>query len=331
MNPVLSVRHLTTSFVTGAGLARAVDDVSFDLLEGETLGIVGESGSGKTVTALSILKLIEKPGQIAETSVVDYRGRDLVQLSYGELRQIRGAEIAMIFQEPTTSLNPVLTAGSQIVETLRAHQTLNRKEARGRAIELLELVGIPDAGQRVDDYPHQLSGGMQQRVMIAMALSCNPKILIADEPTTALDVTIQAQILELLMTLKQRLGMAMVLITHDLGIVAGVADRVAVMYGGQIVEQAKTDELFSRPKHPYTSALMRAVPRLDRPVAVLETVPGTVPPATAWPAACRFHPRCSQVMDRCLEELPSLTDTGQGHMARCWLADEQPPNSEEVR
>jgi oligopeptide/dipeptide ABC transporter ATP-binding protein len=297
-------------------------------MEGETLGIVGESGSGKTVTALSILRLVDEPGRIAEDSMVEFQGLNLVSLDYNELRRIRGAEIAMIFQEPTTSLNPVLTAGSQIAETLRAHQTMTRKQARSRAIELLDLVGIPDPGQRVDDYPHQLSGGMQQRVMIAMALSCNPKILIADEPTTALDVTIQAQILELLVSLKQQFGMAMILITHDLGIVAGVADRVMVMYGGQIVEQAKTDELFRQPRHPYTRALMRAVPRLDRPVAVLETVPGAVPPATAWPAACRFHPRCRQVMERCRSEAPPLTEAGPSHLARCWLVDEDALSSE---
>ncbi len=324
MNPALRVRHLTTSFATGHGTARAVDDVSFDLMQGETLGIVGESGSGKTVTALSILRLVDKPGQISDGSVVEYAGKNLVQLSSRELRQIRGAEIAMIFQEPTTSLNPVLTAGTQIAETLRAHQTITRKAARDRAIELLELVGIPDPSKRVDDYPHQLSGGMQQRVMIAMALSCNPKILIADEPTTALDVTIQAQILELVTDLKQQFGMAMILITHDLGIVAGVADRVAVMYGGQIVEQATTQRLFLEPTHPYTKALLRAVPRLDRPVDRLETIPGAVPPATDWPAACRFHPRCPQMMARCSADHPTLTRASEDHLARCWLLSECP-------
>lgn len=324
MNPALRVRHLTTSFATEYGTARAVDDVSFDVMQGETLGIVGESGSGKTVTALSILRLVDKPGQIADGSVVEYAGKNLVQLSSRELRQIRGAEIAMIFQEPTTSLNPVLTAGTQIAETLRAHQTITRKAARDRAIELLELVGLPDPSKRVDDYPHQLSGGMQQRVMIAMALSCNPKILIADEPTTALDVTIQAQILELVTDLKQQFGMAMILITHDLGIVAGVADRVAVMYGGQIVEQATTQRLFLEPTHPYTKALLRAVPRLDRPVDRLETIPGAVPPATDWPAACRFHPRCPQMMARCSADPPALTRASEDHLARCWLLCECP-------
>jgi peptide/nickel transport system ATP-binding protein len=322
MRQILRVRHLTTSFATEAGQAHAVDDVSLTLLEGETLGIVGESGCGKTVTALSILGLIDRPGDIASESVVEYQGEDLTKMSPAQLRRVRGAEIAMIFQEPTASLNPVLTVGSQVVEALRAHRSVSRAAARARAVELFELVGIPDPIKRVGDYPHQLSGGMQQRVMIAMALSCEPKILIADEPTTALDVTIQAQILELLVDLKRRLGMAMMLITHDLGIVAGVADRVAVMYGGQIVEQADTEELFRQPAHPYTSALLRAVPRIDKPVARLATIPGAVPPATAWPPACRFHPRCPHVMDRCRSNMPVLTDVGREHLTRCWLAEE---------
>jgi len=322
MSELLRVRHLTTSFVTEAGLARAVDDVSMTLVGGETLGIVGESGCGKTVTGLSILRLIDRPGHIADESVIEYQGENLMRLSPAQLRQVRGAEIAMIFQEPTTSLNPVLAVGSQVAEAVRAHRSVSRADARARAIELFQLVGIPDPATRVDDYPHQLSGGMQQRVMIAMALSCNPKILIADEPTTALDVTIQAQILELLVDLKRRLGMAMILITHDLGIVAGVADRVAVMYGGQIVEEADTDRLFRQPAHPYTSALLRAVPRLDKPVVRLATISGTVPPATAWPSACRFHPRCPHVMDRCRAEMPGLAGVGRDHLARCWLTEE---------
>ncbi|UCG84925.1 MAG: ABC transporter ATP-binding protein [Gemmatimonadota bacterium] len=323
MSELLRVRHLTTSFMTGAGLARAVDDVSLTLLEGETLGMVGESGCGKTVTALSLLRLVDRPGHIAHESVIEYQGKDLMQMSPAQLRQIRGAEIAMIFQEPTASLNPVLTVGAQVDEAVRAHRSVSRADARARTVELFELVGIPDPAKRVNEYPHQLSGGMQQRAMIAMALSCNPRILIADEPTTALDVTIQAQILELLVELKQRLGMAMILITHDLGIVAGVADRVAVMYGGQIVEQANTDALFRQPAHPYTSALLRAVPRLDQPATRLATIPGAVPPATAWPPACRFHPRCPQTMDHCKSEMPGLTETGPAHLTRCWLAEEQ--------
>ncbi|MEJ2240053.1 MAG: ABC transporter ATP-binding protein [Gemmatimonadales bacterium] len=322
MSVVLSVRNLTTSFATESGTAQAVDDVSFDLLEGETLGVVGESGSGKTVTALSILKLVDRPGAISDISVVEYGGRNLLQLDPRELRKVRGAGIAMVFQEPTASLNPVLTIGSQISETLRAHRDVSRKEARERASELLDLVRIPDPTRRADEYPHELSGGMQQRVMIAMALSCNPNILIADEPTTALDVTIQAQILDLLVDLKRRFGMAMILITHDFGIVAGVADRVAVMYGGQIVEQAPTTKLFERPTHPYTRALLQAVPRVDLPVQRLDTIPGSVPSANAWPAACRFHPRCPKAWDRCSSDKPRQLATGTDHVARCWLVDE---------
>ncbi len=322
MSPVLSVKHLSTSFSTHRGTAHAVDDVSFDLLEGETLGIVGESGCGKTVTALSILRLIEAPGEIAQTSVIEFEGRNLMSLRPNELRLVRGAGISMVFQEPTASLNPVLTAGAQISETLRAHQTISRKAARSRSIELLDLVGIPDPGKRIDVYPHQLSGGMQQRVMIAIALSCNPKVLIADEPTTALDVTIQAQILELLADLRERLGMAVILITHDLGIVAGIADRVAVMYGGKIVEQAQTGALYQQAHHPYTQALLRAIPRLDRPAERLETIPGVVPPATAWPAACRFHPRCKFASVRCRADEPPLLNVVDGRRARCWLVEE---------
>ena len=321
MNPLLRVRHLTTSFMTGRGTARAVDDVSFDLFEGETLGVVGESGCGKTVTALSILRLIDSPGRIADTSAIEYEGCDLMRLRPSELRRIRGAGIAMIFQDPTASLNPVLTAGAQISETLRAHQTITRKAARERAVELLALVGIPDAAARADEYPHQLSGGMQQRVLIAMALSCCPKILIADEPTTALDVTIQAEILELLADLRSRLGMSVLLITHDLGIVAGFADRVLVMYGGRIVEEAPTGGLFEEAYHPYTQALMRAIPRLDKPVGRLETIPGAVPPATAWPPACRFHPRCSQAFGRCGADEPPLLHAADRRSARCWLLE----------
>jgi peptide/nickel transport system ATP-binding protein len=322
MNPILTVRRLTTTFATDHGLARAVDDISFELQQGETLGIVGESGSGKTVTALSLLRLIDRPGRISAESVVEYQGDDLMRLSPRALREIRGAEIAMVFQEPTTSLNPVLTVGTQITETLRAHQVASGRAARDRAVELLDLVGLPDPQKRIDDYPHQLSGGMQQRALIAIALSCNPKVLIADEPTTALDVTIQAQILELLLDLKQRLRMSMILITHDLGIVAGVTDRVAVMYGGQIVEQSPMRALFREPAHPYTGALMRSVPRLDQLVERLNTIPGAVPPAHAWPTGCRFHPRCPYVWNRCRSGIPALAATGPARSVRCWLTEE---------
>ena len=322
MTPLLRVENLSTSFVTEAGIARAVDGVSFELGAGETLGLVGESGSGKTVTALSILRLIaEPPGQFAPESRIEYDGVNLLQLPARELRHIRGAQIAMIFQEPMSSLNPVLRVGSQIAEAIRAHEPVSRREAADRAVELLTLVGIPEPEQRVRDYPHQMSGGMQQRVMIGMALACQPKILIADEPTTALDVTIQAQILDLLIDLKDRFSMAVLFITHDLGVLAGVADRVAVMYAGRIVEEGGVREVFHQPAHPYTQGLLRAVPRIDRPDADLEGIPGSVPTATAWPAGCRFHPRCQQRLDRCSVDDPGRFAVATGHVTRCWLSE----------
>jgi oligopeptide/dipeptide ABC transporter ATP-binding protein len=323
--PLLRVRDLRTYFVSerGSGTARAVDGVGFDVFPGETLGIVGESGCGKSVTSLSILRLVpEPPGHILPGSLIEFEGRNLLTLAPRELRAIRGNRIAMIFQEPLTSLNPVLTVGDQIAEAAVVHQRLGRKAARARAVEMLALVGIPDPATRVDQYPHELSGGMRQRVMIAMALVCHPQLLIADEPTTALDVTIQAQILELLDRLQRELGMAVMLITHDLGIVAGQADRVAVMYAGQVVECAPTPELFDRPGHPYTEGLLASVPRLDRPRARLHAIPGQVPAATAWPAGCRFHPRCPHAWDRCRAEEPPLLDVAPGHTARCWLVAE---------
>ena len=331
--PLLRVRDLKTYFVTeqGGGTARAVDGVSFELFPGETLGIVGESGCGKTVTSLSVLRLIpEPPGHIRPGSFIEFEGRNLLTLEPRELRAIRGNQIAMIFQEPMTSLNPVFTVGDQIAEAAIVHQGLSRGAARTRAIEMLKLVGIPDPAERVDHYPHQMSGGMRQRVMIAMALVCHPKLLIADEPTTALDVTIQAQILELLDRLQAELGMAVMLITHDLGLVAGSADRVVVMYAGQVVEQAPTAELFAHPLHPYTEGLLASVPRLDAPAARargrLHSIPGQVPAATAWPGGCRFHPRCPYAWDRCRQEAPPLLDAGTGepgtHAVRCWLLTE---------
>jgi len=322
--PLLRVRDLKTYFVTeqGRGTARAVDGVSFDLYPGETLGIVGESGCGKTVTSLSILRLIpEPPGHVRPGSVIEFEGRNLLTLPARELRAIRGNQIAMVFQEPMTSLNPVFTVGDQIAEAAIIHQRLSRKAARARAIEMLTLVGIPDPAERVDHYPHQLSGGMRQRVMIAMALVCHPKVLIADEPTTALDVTIQAQILELLDRLQAELGMAVLLITHDLGVVAGQADRVVVMYAGQVVETAPTTALFDRPLHPYTEGLMAAVPRIDAPRSRLQAIPGQVPAATAWPSGCRFHPRCPHAWAKCAIEEPPLLGDGD-HTARCWLVQE---------
>jgi oligopeptide/dipeptide ABC transporter ATP-binding protein len=319
---MLRVRDLKTYFVTehGKGTARAVDGVSFDLYPGETLGIVGESGSGKTVTSLSILRLVpEPPGHILPGSLIEFEGRNLLVLSPPDLRAIRGNQIAMIFQEPMTSLNPVFTIGDQIAEAAIIHQQLSRGAARARAIEMLKIVGIPDPEERVDHYPHQLSGGMRQRVMIAMALICHPRVLIADEPTTALDVTIQAQILELLDRLQRELGMAVLLITHDLGVVAGHADRVIVMYAGRVVETAATTALFDRPTHPYTEGLLAAVPRIDAPRSRLHAIPGQVPAATAWPSGCRFRPRCPYAWDKCLEEPPLLDAGDPEHTARCWL------------
>jgi peptide/nickel transport system ATP-binding protein len=325
-DPLLRVRDLRTYFVTdqGGGTARAVDGVSFDLHAGETLGLVGESGCGKTVTSLSILRLIpEPPGHIRPGSYIEFEGRNLLTLAPKDLRAVRGNRIAMIFQEPMTSLNPVLTIGDQVAEAAIVHQRLSGAAGRARAIEMLRQVGIPDPEERVDHYPHQLSGGMRQRVMIAMALICHPQILIADEPTTALDVTIQAQILELLSRLQQQLGMAVLLITHDLGVVAGSADRVVVMYAGQVVESAPTRTLFARPGHPYTEGLMASIPRLDRPRERLHSIPGSVPAATAWPAGCRFHPRCPYAWDKCRTEEPPLLETGaDGQAARCWLVSE---------
>ena len=331
--PLLRVRDLKTYFVTerGGGTARAVDGVSFEVHAGETLGIVGESGCGKTVTSLSLLRLVpEPPGHILPGSFVELEGRNLLALAPKELRAIRGNEMAIVFQEPMTSLNPVFTVGDQIAEAAIVHQHLGRRAARARAIEMLALVGIPDPETRVDHYPHQLSGGMRQRVMIAMALVCHPKVLIADEPTTALDVTIQAQILELLDRLQAELGMAVILITHDLGIVAGAVDRVLVMYAGEVVETAPTPELFARPLHPYTEGLLASVPRLDAadagPRRRLHSIPGQVPAATAWPSGCRFHPRCPYAWDRCAAETPPLLDAGTGdpasHRVRCWLLAE---------
>jgi oligopeptide/dipeptide ABC transporter ATP-binding protein len=324
--PVLRVHDLKTYFVTdrGSGTARAVDGVSFELAAGETLGIVGESGCGKTVMSLSILRLIpEPPGHILPGSFIEFEGRNLLTLPPRELRAVRGNRIAMVFQEPMTSLNPVLPVGAQVAEAALVHQKLSRADARKRTIDLLRLVGIPDPETRVDDYPHQLSGGMRQRVMIAMALICHPQILIADEPTTALDVTIQAQILDLLGRLRRELNMAVLLITHDLGVVAGSADRVVVMYAGQVVETAATRALFATPRHPYTEGLLASIPRLDQPRERLRSIPGSVPPATAWPTGCRFHPRCPYAWDKCRSEEPPLLETGTpGHSARCWLVAE---------
>ena len=320
--PLLTIDSLRTYFHTGAGLARSVDGVSLTVHAGETLGVVGESGCGKSVTALSVLRLIRPPGRIEAGSRVLFEGRDLLALGEEEIRRIRGNRIAMIFQEPMTALNPVFTVGEQIAEVVRVHAGASRKAAWARAVEMLALVGIPAPEQRAGEYPHQLSGGMRQRVMIAMALVMNPALVIADEPTTALDVTIQAQILELLADLQRRLGTAVLLITHDLGVIAEVARRVVVMYGGEVVEEAPVGELFARAHHPYTEGLLAAMPRLGAGRDRLATIPGTVPPATAWPSGCRFRERCPYAWERCEREHPPLYDIGAGHTSRCHLAVE---------
>ena len=317
-DPVLEVRDLRTYFHTEEGVARAVDGVSFAVGRGQTLGLVGESGCGKSVSAFSIMRLVpDPPGRIEDGQIL-LKGRDLLALDEEEMRRVRGDDIAMIFQEPMTSLNPVLTCGFQIAEAVVLHQQVPMQEARTRAIEMLQLVGIPAPEQRIDEYPHQLSGGMRQRVMIAMALSCNPDVLIADEPTTALDVTIQAQILALLESLQESLQMAIVMITHDLGVIAETADQVAVMYAGQIVEYAETQALFTRPRHPYTRGLLRSIPRLDAEQERLDIIPGVVPDARVFPKGCRFAPRCPLADAHCRVEAPPLEEIEAGHWASCW-------------
>lgn len=321
---LLEVKDLKTYFQTRAGLVRAVDGVDLYINQGELLGLVGESGCGKSITALSIMRLISPPGKIVGGEII-FDGKNLLELSDEEMRQIRGDDIAMIFQDPMTSLNPVFPVGEQIGEALRLHRKLPRKAARDAAIEAMREVAIPDPARRVNDYPHQLSGGMRQRVMIAMALACDPKLLIADEPTTALDVTIQAQILELLDGLRKSRELAVLLITHDLGVVAEVADRVAVMYTGRIVEESPVEELFARPKHPYTEGLLRSVPKLTLEDAVkkerLETIEGVVPRPTDLPPGCHFEPRCHYRMPRCREGEIPLYDLEGGVKVRCVLFD----------
>jgi peptide/nickel transport system ATP-binding protein len=319
--PILQVQDLKTYFYTDDAIIKAVDGVSYDVRPGETLAVVGESGSGKSVTALSILRLVaEPPGRNVGGKIL-FKGRNLLEVTSAEMRAIRGKEISMIFQEPMTSLNPVYTCGEQIIETLILHERLDRRAARARTIEMLKLVGIPSAEQRVDEYPHQMSGGMRQRIMIAMALACRPSILIADEPTTALDVTIQAQILELLKSLQKELGMAVILITHDLGVVAETADRVAVMYAGQVVEYCDVRAAFRRTLHPYTAGLRASLPKLGTRQDRLRVIPGTVPNPARFPVGCRFHPRCPVRIEKCLEDPPFLNFDGD-HGSRCWRASE---------
>jgi peptide/nickel transport system ATP-binding protein len=320
--PLLEIRGLKTHFSTDDGMVRAVDGVDLTIDRGETLGVVGESGCGKTVTAMTVLKLIQMPpGRIVDGSVL-WRGRDLVPLSTEEMRQIRAKEIAIIFQEPMTSLNPAYTVGEQIAEVLRLHEGLNRRDAMDRTIEMLRLVDIPTPERRVHDYPHQFSGGMRQRVMIAMALSCNPKLLIADEPTTALDVTIQAQILDLLAEMKSRLGMAIMLITHAMGVVAETAQRVVVMYAGRVVEEATVEQLFASPLHPYTQGLIRSIPRIDKDAGKrtrLEAIGGVVPSLIDPPPGCRFAPRCKSARPGCIVAVPELRAVEAGHKVACIL------------
>jgi oligopeptide/dipeptide ABC transporter ATP-binding protein len=320
MADLIQVKNLRTSFFTAEGEVRAIDGVSFEIGEGKTLGLVGESGCGKSVTSLSIMRLVPSPpGKIVGGEIL-YRGRDLLQLNKEEMRKMRGNEISMIFQEPMTSLNPVFTVGNQIGEAIRLHQGLGKKQTRAKTIEMLRLVKIADPESRADAYPHQLSGGMRQRVMIAMALSCNPSLLIADEPTTALDVTIQAQILELMKELQQRIGMALLLITHDLGVVAERADEVAIMYAGKIVERAIAKAIFARPFHPYTVGLLNSLPGTGaKKKKRLDAIPGVVPNPLHLPDGCRFRDRCPRAQSMCAEAEPPLVEREPGHFVACYF------------
>ncbi len=320
--PLLSVKNLSTFFHTETGVARSVDGVSFDIGAGETLGIVGESGCGKSVTALSILRLIQQPGRIEAGSRIEFEGKDLVTLDDAGMRDIRGNRISMIFQEPMSALNPVFTVGDQVAEVARVHGHGSRGDAWKRAVEMLALTGIPSPEERAKQYPHQLSGGMRQRVLIAMALMMKPALVIADEPTTALDVTIQAQILDLLKDLQAKFGTSILMITHDLGVIAETASRVLVMYGGEIVEEADVGVLFASAHHPYTEGLMNAMPQITEDRERLNVIPGTVPPPTAWPSGCRFRDRCQYAWDKCEREHPPLYQIGERHTSRCHLAVE---------
>ncbi len=323
MGIVLQVKDLRTHFFTPEGVVKAVDGISYDVKEGETMALVGESGCGKSVSALSVMRLIPNPpGRIVAGQVI-LNDKDLLKLDSEEMRRIRGKEIAMVFQEPMTCLNPVLTIGRQLTETMEAHLNLNRGEVKRRAEEGLKRVGIPSPERRLSQYPHQFSGGMRQRVMIAMALSCNPKLILADEPTTALDVTIQAQILELLKELTRNLGVAMIIITHNLGIVARYADRVNVMYAGKVIESGLAEEIYHHPLHPYVLGLLRSVPRLDEPrKGKLETIDGQPPDMAHLPQGCSFVTRCKFAEEKCGFEVPALRDLGQGHLCACWKAEE---------
>lgn len=319
---VLEIKDLKTYFYTTDGVVKAVDGINLTVKRGSILGIVGESGCGKSMTAMSILNLVpQPPGRIVSGEIL-YEGKDILKLKEPEMRAIRGAKISMIFQEPMTALNPVFTVGEQIAEALRVHKGMNRREAMDKAAELLNLVNIPSARDRIKDYPHQLSGGMRQRVMIAMAISCSPSIVIADEPTTALDVTVQAQVLDLLKQLMEKMGMSMILITHDLGVIAEAANDVAVMYAGRIVEYTSTEGLFAAPTHPYTEGLLNSIPRFNKKKRErLKAIPGVVPRLLDLPEGCKFYGRCGIAIDRCKNEEPLLKETAKGHFARCWVRE----------
>ncbi|MFG6149883.1 ABC transporter ATP-binding protein [Halobacillus sp. B23F22_1] len=322
MRQLLEVNNLVTSFRTAGTKLSAVRDVSFSVNSGETLCIVGESGCGKSITTLSLMGLLPQNGEITSGSI-QYRGEELTSKNEEQMRKLRGNEISMIFQEPMTALNPVFTVGYQLMEPIKLHTSLRKKEIRNKAVDLLKQVGIPDPEKRLRQYPHELSGGMRQRVMIAMALSCNPSLLIADEPTTALDVTIQAQILDLIDDLKQGLGMGVVMVTHDMGVVAEVADRVMVMYAGKVVETGAVEEIFKDPRHPYTKGLLASVPNVDDASATLEAIPGSLPNLNEKISGCRFHPRCPHAMDVCLEKDPPQFNVTSEHYSKCWLEENQ--------
>ena len=318
---LLEVKNLETEFKIKRGLVKAVNGVSFGIEKGEILAVVGESGSGKSVTSLSIMGLIEKPGRISNGEIL-FNGQDLTKMSKKEMQAIRGDKISMIFQEPMTSLNPVYRIKDQIVESILTHTKMTKKEAEDHAVEMLRLVGIPDPERRAEDYPHQMSGGMRQRVMIAMALACNPELLIADEPTTALDVTIQAQILDLINSIREKLNMSVLLITHDLGVVAETADKVVVMYCGRVVEKGTVEEIFTDPRHPYTKGLLESIPRMDKDVKPLYMIKGIVPDPTNLPKGCPFADRCDRCMDKCREAMPKLVENEKGRAVRCFLEND---------
>ena len=328
MATLLEVKDLKTHFFTMDGVVKAVDGVSYDLEEGETLGLVGESGCGKSVSALSVMRLIPNPpGRIVGGEIL-LDGEDILKVDMDDMRNIRGAKIAMVFQEPMTSLNPVLTVERQITETLQLHMGMTKQEAQREGVNLLTRVGIPDPESRIKQYPHQFSGGMRQRVMIAMALSCNPRLIIADEPTTALDVTIQAQILDLMKSLTTEFGVALIVITHNLGVVARYADRVNIMYAGKVIERGNAREIYSNPRHPYTVGLLRSVPRLDLPRrAKLDPIEGQPPDLINLPAGCSFRDRCKWAIDKCATESPELMETGEGHLSACWRSDDLGPTA----